>query len=149
MPTTSRNYNTAIPTEGPPGGALFSSESANTATAAEVTKDQLLNLGAPTRKARSCALFSNPSARPISLGTTKDELRAQIRLETKRIRAIYRNFQINVHFLHAFMTEESPVWVNREANIELLSDIIDYQIEATNTGAKRIAQLYQKLRKFP
>ncbi len=147
MPITLRNQNTAIPSEGPPGGAPFTSEPAD--TTADVTTDQFLNLGAPVRKARSSALYSNLSTRPNSLGATKDELRAQIRRETRLIRAIYSNLQINVYFLHAFKTENSPVWENREANIELLSKVIDYQIEATNTAAKRIELLYQKLRVFP
>jgi len=146
MPTTLRNYTPSIPTEGPPGGApLLPADPVN--TTAEVSKDQLLNLGEPARKTRNSELLK-PVARPVLFGASKAQLQAELRFERKRINAIYRNFQINIHFLHAFLTENSPVWKNREANIELLSNVIDYQIAVTHAAAKKIDQLVKRLKRF-
>lgn len=147
MPTTLRNYSPTIPTEGPPGGApLLPNDPVD--TAAEVSKDQLLNLGASPIKTRNSTLLKT-IARPIPFGASKAQLQAELRFERKRIRAIYRNFQINIHFLHAFLTENSPVWKHRETNIELLSNIIDYQIATAHAGAKRIAQLVKRIGTLP
>lgn len=129
MPTTLNK--TTITTEGPPGGAPFFSEPADTITTAEVTKAQILN-PTPARKPASTPSFSSQSTNhSVEIKNLREAM-----LESQRT---IKNFLTFVVF--PSLKECSTVSEMRE-RITTANKMINHYM---NWQQKRIALLFKRI----